>query len=201
MTATSTAVVAGVAGCLGGGPDSDSDTSDGDNAESPENESEDQTGTESGSGSDPDSESGVEEELFGAAADVEPGAEGELQVIEGDIDNVLTGIEIVDHVGVVASYPESDDSYTVSARVRNTGSEVFNLFDYGGANLILVGSDGNQLSEYRRGVANQSGDGTPSGGTFVVDLYGGEPEGDVARYVIEFNCENTAEDLAYCPDN
>lgn len=209
ITATSTAVVAAVAGCLGGDSDSDGDTSDGDNAESTENKTEDdtETGTESGSGSDStsgsdsDTESGVEEELFGAAADVEPGEEGQLEVIEGDIDNVLTGIEIVDHVCVVASYPERDDSYTVSVRVRNTGSEVFNLFDYGGANLILVDSDGNQLSEDRTGVSNQSGDGTPSGETFVVDLYAGEPEGDVSRYEIEFNCENTSGDLAYCPEN
>lgn len=198
ITASSIAVAGAVGGCLGGGSDSDGDTSDGDNAESTENGSEDEPGTESGSGSDSDSESGVNEELFGAAADVEAGEDGELQLIEGDIDNVLTGIEIVDHVGILATFPDRV-TLTVSARVRNTGSEVFNLFNYGGASLITFDSDGNQLSEDRSGVAKQTGDGTPPGETFVVDLYGGE-EG-VSRYEIEFNCENTSEGLAYCPEN
>lgn len=184
-----------LAGCLGGGGGSSGT----------EDENENETGTQSepssNNGSGSDSASGVERELFGAAADVELGEEGELQVIEGDIDNVLTGIEVVDHVGVLASFPDRV-TLTVSARIRNTGSEAVNLFDYSGANLVSFDSDGNQVSEDRSGVSNQSGDGTPPGETFVVDLYGGDVQGEnVSRYEIEINCEMVSEDLAYCPEN
>jgi hypothetical protein len=51
-------------------------------------------------------------------------------------------------------------------------------------------------------VAKQSGDGTPPGETFVVDLYGGDVKGeDVSQYVIRINCEGVSDDLAYCPEN
>lgn len=146
---------------------------------------------------------GDEMGLFGTAASTG----GEKTLIDGSVEsNVLSGFEIVDHVGV---FTESNGSVIVSARIENVGSETVRLIDRHTQRTVLYGPDGEEvevIGAMRTDTEGQGVNGLPPGETGIMNFLGpnGYEQADIGRYGIFLDCsdESSREDARspYCPE-
>jgi hypothetical protein len=170
-----------LAGCSDGGDGDDSGNGDGG----------DTTGNTGGTN------------LFGSAAQIE----GDTTPIDGSVEsNVLSGFEVVAHVGV---FSQANGSAIVSARIENVGSETVRLIDRHTQRTILYGPDGQEIEEIgslRTDTEGQEIDGVPPGETGIMNFSSsnGYTPADIGRYGIVLDCrdESSREEARspYCPE-
>lgn len=181
-----------LAGCSG-------DSNDSGNGGSDDGSGAEGDGGNGGSDAEPTTEE-PDMDLFGTAASFE----GDKTLIDGSVDsNVLTGFEVVEHVGV---FIQANGSAVVSARIENVGSETVRLIDRHTQRAILYGPDGQEVETIGglgTDTEGQGVDGLPPGETGILNFLGsnGYEEADIDRYGIVLDCKDeTTDPSPYCPE-